>query len=99
MSNTFRNITDENGVTSSWNSRPDADYGPSPVDTRPGFAHLMHGPTGPYIDPAPCDIIHETKDRVLMQSGRPGVTMSFTGDLLPRADRLQSRDDSDEKGR
>lgn len=99
MSRTFRNLTDQNGVTSSWNSYDSADYGPAAADTRPGQPHLMNGANGPYIDPGPRDIIHETRDRVLFQSGRPGVTMTFSGDLLPRADRLRPRDDSDEKGR
>ncbi len=94
MAKMFHTNTDENGVSYSTNCHPVSDYGPAPADQRPGFPHLMQqSGAGPYIDPAPTNIVHKTKDRVLFRLGRPGAGMSFEGDLEPRADRVKKERD------
>lgn len=96
---TFHTYRDQNGVTMSANCHSEQEFGPAPSSTRPSFPHLMLGPEGPYVDPAPESIVHKTKDKVLFRLGSTGG-MTYSGDLLPRAERIgKGRSDADEKGK
>lgn len=94
---TFHTYRTANGVPYSCNAHPVQEFGPAPSDTKPGFPHLMRGAEGPYIDAAAESIVHKTKDRVLFRLGSTDG-MSYSGDLLPRAERIDEGKSSEEEG-
>ena len=93
MAKMFRKADDLNGVEYSTNSHPASEYTQAESDQKPARPHYMAGQEGRggYMEPAAEDMVHKAKDRVIGGvDGRPGA-MSFSGDLLPRADRIGER--------
>ena len=98
MKDTFHQSKTANGVPYSCNAHPAEEFGPAPSTTYPGFPHMMIGSEGPYVDRAAESIVHKTKDKVLFRLGSTGG-MTFSGDLLPRAERIgEGRSDKEEEG-
>jgi hypothetical protein len=90
MSEMFRKQIDQNGVEIDSNSHTAQSYGHPPSEQLPSSPHWMAGTDGRggYMEPPAEGLIHKTKDRIIGgQGSRPGA-MSFSGDLLPRSERL-----------
>ena len=90
MARMFRDREDKNGVTISTNDHSAESYSHPPSEQRRSFPHWMAGEDdrSGYMEAPAESIVHKTKDRVIGGRGsRPGA-MTFSGDLLPRSERL-----------
>lgn len=90
MTKMFRTRKDENGVDISTNDHPAAEYAHPPAEQRPARPHYVPGEDnrGGYVEAPVESIVAKTRDRVIGGEGsRPGA-MSFSGDLLPRSERV-----------